>query len=156
MTGISGSGTSPSQFQICSIVGRALVATLGSLAITLPGRIRISPLQELHLRQKKAQVLAVHAPSTPTLRPARLRQPESRLGQGSVHMLEPGLAQTCKIDGYSLGQQSVIHVVHLEHLSGVRPEIIDGRLDAPVAFVSPVAEDRYPVAAAPQVIGDLL
>ena len=98
----------------------------------------------------------MHATSASTLRPARLRQLKRRLSQDPAHMMEPGFAQAGKIEGDSLAQQSVVHVIHLEHLSRVRPEIIDGGLHPFVAFVSAVAEDHHPVAAAPQVIGDLL
>src|SRR3954453_20164258 len=147
--GISGSGTSASQPQTCWAVGRVA-------GVMSPGRIRVGALQELHLGEEIAEMLAVQPALAAALHPAPLGPLQRLLLEGAAHMLQPGLAQGREVGRHALPDQLLFDRVHLEHLARVGPERAHRLLHPAPALLGAVAEPDHPVTAALEVVGDLL
>jgi hypothetical protein len=70
--------------------------------------------------------------------------------------MDDRLDERCGIDADPALDHRLVDRVALEHLAGVEPQVVDAALHPPAAFLGPVAEPHHPVAAAAQVIVDLL
>jgi hypothetical protein len=101
-------------------------------------------------------MLGMKASLSTLLRPAGLRQGQRGLLRRRTNEAEPRLVQHREVGSQTFADHRLIDLVGFEQLARIHPEIVDRRLHAAVAFLRAVAETQDPVAAALQVIGDLL
>ncbi len=88
--------------------------------------------------------------------PAVLRAVQGRFLQHGADVLVPVRVHGLQVRRYALGQQQVIHLVRHEQLTGVRPQLVDGALDAFMALLGAIAQPHDPFPGTAQVIADLL
>src|SRR5229473_1163595 len=154
-TGISGSTTAEAaaharERRSESLKARVIVGTAS------PSRARIGALQELQLGQDVAKVLAVASGAAAGLHPITGGKLQVRLGENRDERALPSRADAGAIDGDAGFDQRPLDVVGLEHLSRVRPQIIERLLGAAMALLGAVAQPDGPLAGVANVIGELL
>src|SRR5262245_33957354 len=156
-TGTSGSITAPSTSQAwatsVAVPGRAP----RSLAIRSPGRIGVGPLEELHLGEKNAQMLAVHAAAAAQVEVhRRLRHRQGGAGEDVGDLGLPGTGDFRRVRRYAGCGQTLFDLVGVGQLDGETPQLWDGREHALVAFLGTITQTLHPLAGAAQVVGDFL
>src|SRR6266567_9279380 len=154
-TGISGSTTAAAAAHTCDRKSESLKARV-IVCMASPSCVRIGPLQELQLGQDMAEMLTVTSGAAAGLHPFAWRKLQVGVGQDGGERALPSRADAGAIDGDAGFDQRPLDVIGLEHLSGVRPQMLERLLRAAMALFGPVAQPNGPLARVAHVIGELL
>src|SRR6266480_2586643 len=154
-TGISGSTTAAATAHARERRSESL-GVLVIVRTASPSRVGIGALQELQLGKDMAEMLAVASHAAARLHPFARRQPQVRLSQDRGERALPAWTDKGAIGRDARLDQRLLDLVGLEHLSGVRPQLVERLLRATMALLGAVAEPNGPFAGVPHVIGELL
>src|SRR6266536_1466817 len=144
-TGISGSTTAAAAAHACDRKSESLKARV-IVCMASPSCVRIGPLQELQLGQDMAEMLTVTSGAAAGLHPFAWRKLQVGVGQDGGERALPSRADAGAIDGDAGFDQRPLDVIGLEHLSGVRPQMLECLLRAAMALFGPVAQPNGPLA----------
>src|SRR5947209_12365774 len=122
-TGISGSTTAAAAAQARERSSDSFKVV--TLATASPSRVRIGALQKLQLGEDVAEMLAVASRAAPGLHPIAFRHPQVRFGQDRSKRLLPARPDAGAVDRDAFDDQILLHVVDLEHLARVRPQLVE-------------------------------
>src|SRR5262249_46956883 len=114
-------------------------------------------MQVLHLGEEVAERFGVHAlPAAAGRGPRTLGRGEGRLVEHSRHPLVPLLAQTARIDGDALPDQSLLELVGTEKLVDIGPETVNTLPHPTMTLLGAVTQTPGPAGSVVLVVVDLL